>query len=255
MEKERKRLQEAGFTDQEIEAFLQGRPISEVSPDLPELDPNAPSDAQQRAAAQGQAISRDTPPLMSMENVVPALAAAAPYALPAAAAGAAVYGGKRLLDQRAQQFLINQQQQNLSQQQLAQAQRQLAESQRFSEQGIRERAALRQGRIAPGTPGQFGPGTAMPQQPMNPPAQAPVSQARPGVPRTPPTGAVNLSEMANLAQRMRELAAQQVERISPAARRGMGALGAALYSPGLNVGEDEYLRQLRERAARGELPR
>lgn len=182
-----------GYTDEEIDAYLQQQSGKKKEPATISIDDlPAPTTVIQEPGTSPAAVATT------------AGLAVAPYALPAAGAAAAAVGGSKLYGAW-----------NAS----AQAAKALADAKMASEQGIAQRAAMKMNpQMARPGPASFGPGTAMPTQPYSAPVQAPVASqvAQAGARQGGPA-------QQSMAQRIRQMAMQ---RILPAGAGGAGAVAA-----------------------------
>lgn len=191
---DRQAAKQAGYTDEEIDAFLQSNPQAQKQearqpgPVAPDTEPPAPATVITEPGA-GLASTATTAGL-----------AAAPYAIPAAGAAAAAYGGSKLYgawNASAQ-----------AAQALAKSQADQAAARLTSEQGIANRFQQRMNpQMARPGPGSFGPGTTMPTAPYQAPVSGPVA----------PSGAPAQQAMNNS---VRQAAAQRIT--------GFGAGGMAV---------------------------
>lgn len=180
---DREAAKQAGYTDEEIDAFLQANPQvkkeeqRQSGPIAPDTEPPAPTTVIQEPGA-GFVSTATTAGL-----------AAAPYVVPAGAAVGTALGAGKLYGAW-----------NAS----AKAAQDLANAKLASEQGIAQRFAQKMNpqMARPGV--NFGPGTAMPTQPYTAPVSGPVAPQ--GMPAQQPQQA--------MANRVRQMAAQ---RIMPAA--------------------------------------
>lgn len=234
---DREAAKRAGYTDEEIDAFLQANPqaqkeeVRQPGPVAPDTEPPAPTTVIQEPGA-GFASTATTAGL-----------AAAPYALPAAGAAAAAIGGNKLYGAW-----------NAS----AKAAQDLANAKLASEQGIAQRAAQKmaaqQGMRpmpsgyqmvnynVPTATGPVAPSpmpTTAPTAPTAPVATAPLAQ--------PVTKAPSLIDKTTAM--MRQLAANRVLQGAAQAARVGGIAANAMYSGDLNTGEQAELERRRKMAA------
>jgi hypothetical protein len=277
MEQKIKALREAGFTDADIELYVndeksrQGQPQA-VSP--AQVDNSQPPIVDERVPAYG------APPGTSMlEGVATVGAAVAPYALPAAGVLAAGIGGSKIYKgwkagTEAAQALAK------SQAEQAAAMSKQAAADRVAAQGIQQRFEQRMAQQAtqmpkptatmPGTPnfGAGAPGTAMPTNPYQMPTAGPVSPQpapMPSAPATAPAATPRpnmIQRGTDIANQMRQFAAQRVipamGQAGQMAGRGLsavanspltrvgGTIANAAYSGDLNTGEQQELERRRK---------
>lgn len=215
---DREAAKAAGYSDEEINAFLQANPKIEkekATEKVPVGEPPAPTTVIPEVET-GLASAVTTAGL-----------AAAPYVIPAAGAAAAAAGGGKLYG---------------AWKASADAAQALADAKMASEQGIAQRAAQRAGQatqaVRPGptptynVPTQNVPQVTRPAVPMGGGAPAPVApQAAPAMPAAPQAQAPSM--MDKTTSMIRQLAANKV--ISNLAKGGMGV--AAAVTPG-NVGQN-----------------
>jgi len=212
----------AGYSDEEIDAYLQSQPATV----------QAPAPVQQAEAEPGEPPAPTTviPEVGSTSGNITEAAtlggmAVAPYVLPAAGAAAAAYGGSKLYGAW-----------NAS----AQAAQALADAKMASEAGIAERAAAKAaGRIPGPVAPQAAPGTsAILDSSGRPMVRQPIAPQ--------PAPAAQAAEQS-MASRVRQAAAQRIAglsesagnmlgRAAPYAARAAGVAGAALM-PG-NAGQN-----------------
>jgi len=233
---DRQAAKEEGYTDEEIDAYLQAESKKKNEPatisinDLP-----APTTVIQEPGTSAAAVTAT------------AGMAVAPYVLPAAGAAAAAIGGSKLYGAW-----------NAS----AQAAQALADANMATEQGRAQRAAQKiTPQMARPGPANFGPGTAMPTQPYSVPVSGPVA---------PPASAPAMAQQAaqqtarqSMADKVRQMAAQRIipvmgqagemagQALSKAAPllRGANVAGSALYSGELNSNEQAELERRRKMGA------
>lgn len=229
----------AGYSQEEIDAYLQAKPKTEVmAPVAPgqEVDPGEPPPPPpwegNKQAGEGNYLPA----------VGTAVAAAAPYAIPAVATGAGIYGAAKVGGWG----------------------RDIANAARDVAGAMKERTAVeaaREARMAmrPGFGGvPAGGAPAAPAAPVAPaaPAAAPAAPApaaqQPGV----------MQRGMDYARQMQRIAAEKVMQgaraAAPMAQQAAGAAramapaaigaGSLFYSGGLNAGEDEELRRRRAMA-------
>ena len=195
---DRQAAKQAGYTAEEIDAFLQANPKAQqeeqqqAGPVAPDTEPPAPTTVIQEPGSTVASVATT------------AGLAAAPYALPALGAAGAAIGGSKLYGAW-----------NAS----AQAAKALADAKLASEQGIANRFAQKMNPTMPRTgPASFGPGTSMPTQPYSAPVQGPVA----------PQGAPAQPTQQSMANRIRQIAAQRIAGFgSAAAVPGAVAAGGA----------------------------
>ena len=218
---------DAGYTEQEIDSYLQNQAGSEPPP-----PPQATATGEPPAPT--TQVTPVEPSLTS--GLATAAIGAAPYVLPVAGAAGAAFGGSKLYGAW-----------NAS----AEAAKALADAKMASEQGIAQRAAQRMGGGAPSPasaarpmPG-YGPTTYnapvanAPAVPATPAAQPAAAPQQPGAVRR------GLQQGMEYANKVRQIAMEKVmQNAGTIGKAGIGA-GAMLYSPGLNQGEDEELRRRR----------
>jgi len=150
---DREAAKQAGYTDEEIDAFLQANPqarkeeVRQPGPVAPDTEPPAPATVINEPGTSAAAVATT------------AGLAAAPYVVPAAVGGATALGANKLYNAW-----------NAS----AKAAQAIADAKMASEQGIAQRAATRAGMPVTGTPsGPVAPQAPMPQAA---PATAPTAQ-------------------------------------------------------------------------------
>lgn len=206
---DREAAKAAGYTDEEINAYLQAK-RQEARKPTPAVDTTEPPPP----------TTQITPVETSAATVATTGAlGVAPYAVPAVAGAAAAIGGSKLYG---------------AWKQSADAAKALADAKMASEQGIAqraaERAAQRVGPVAPSMPqglvDQYGRPMAAPTAPT-----APVAPS--GMPATAPTTAAQPNMIQRGAEYVRQLA---MNRLLPAAGqmiRSGGIAAAAMYSPEL----------------------
>jgi len=283
MEEQIKKLREAGFTDADIEVFVNDQKSRQGQPSA--VDP-AQVDNSQPPAVDEKVPAYGAPPSTSaLETVGTVGAAVAPYALPAAGVLAAGYGGSKIYNawkagtNAAQSLAASQAQQASALSQQANAMAQQAAADRVTAQGLQQRFEQRMAQqttptpktTAPvtGTPnfGAGAPGTAMPTSPYQMPTTGPVApqpttMAPPSAPQAPrPT---MMQRGTDIANQMRQFAAQRVIPVmgqagqmagrglaavanSPVTRAG-GMAANAMYSGDLNANEMAELERRRRMA-------
>jgi hypothetical protein len=224
-----------GYTDEEIDAYLQQQSGQKKEPTTISIDDlPAPTTVIQEPGTSAASVATT------------AGLAAAPYVLPAAGAAAAAVGGSKLYGAW-----------NAS----AQAAKALADAKMASEQGIAQRAAMKMNpQMARPGPANFGPGTAMPTQPYQAPVSGPVvPQAAPASAPAVAQQTVQQTARQSMADKVRQLAAQRIipvmgqagemagQALSKAAPllRGANIAGSALYSGELNSNEQAELERRR----------
>jgi hypothetical protein len=209
---DRQAAKQAGYTDEEIDAFLQANPQArkeeqrQPSPAATDTEPPAPTTVIEQPGSTFASVATT------------AGLAAAPYVLPAAGALAAGVGGSKLYGAW-----------NAS----AQAAKALADAKMASEQGIANRAAMRMNpQMARPGPASFGPGTSMPTQPYSAPVQGPaVPQSMPA--QQPMARQPSMIQRGmDYASRMRQVAAQRVLPVAGAAAGPAAVMGGIAAVPG-----------------------
>jgi hypothetical protein len=230
---DRQAAKEEGYTDEEIDAYLQAESKKKNdSATISVDDLPAPTTVIQEPGTSAAAVATT------------AGMAVAPYVLPAAGAAAAAIGGSKLYGAW-----------NAS----AQAAKALADAKMASEQGIAQRAAQKVNpQMARPAFVNFGPGTTMPTQPYSVPVSGPVA---------PPASAPAVMQQAaqqtarqSMTDKVRQMAAQRIipamgqagqmagQALSKAAPvlRGANVAGTALYSGELNSNEQAELERRRK---------
>jgi hypothetical protein len=272
MEEQIKKLREAGFTDADIEVFVNDQKSRAGQPQA--VDP-AQVDNSQPPAVDEKVPAYGAPPGSSiLEDVATAGAAVAPYALPAAlaaAGGGGVYGlykfGSKALDVGRG---VNEQ---MAQRNAIESAREARLANRPGFGGVPQTSQMPKPTAPmPGTPNfaAGAPGTAMPTTPyqvptagpvapqpatMAPPAAAPAARA--------PAPSV-MQRGTDIANQMRQFAAQRVipvaQQAGQMAGRGLAAVANspitraggmaanALYSGDLNANEAAELERRRKMA-------
>ena len=227
---DREKARAAGYTDEEIDAYEAAQTQQQPAGDAP--PPPPPADA-----AQGQAGG-----VGFGEVATTAAIAAAPYVVPAALAGGAVYGAsvaKRGFDAM----------KAASDARTMQAQAQMAQAQGL-QQRFDQRMAAQAARAAPTGP-QILNASGQPMRPMTPGPVAPAAPAAAPAPAAPaqPTA---MQRGMDYARQMQKIAADKVMQgaraAAPMARAmapAAAGLSALTFSGGLNQGEDEELRRRR----------
>ena len=274
MEEEIKKLREAGFTDADIQAYVndqktrQGQPQA-VNP--AQVDTSQPPLVDEKVPAYGA-----PPGTSALETVATVGTAVAPYALPAAGVLAAGYGGSKIYN--AWKAGTD------AAQSLAKSQAEQAAADRAAAQGLQQRFEQRMAQQAtqmpkptasmPGTPnfGAGAPGTAMPTNPYQMPTAGPVAPQPGAMPSAAPAAAPAprapapsmMQRGTDIANQMRQFAAQRVIPVmgqagqmagrglsavanSPITRVG-GTIANAAYSGDLNTGEAAELERRRKMA-------
>jgi len=262
MEEEIKKLREAGFTDADIQAYMNDQKSRQGQPqavDPAQVDNSQPPIVDEKVPAYG------APPGTSMlEGVATVGAAVAPYALPAAlaaAGGGGAYGlykfGSKALDVGRG---VNEQ---MVQRNAIEAAREARMANRPGFGGVPKTTPPMSG-----TPnfGAGSPGTAMPTTPYQMPTAGPIA-SQPAPMPSAPAAASSATPKPNMIQRgtdianqMRQFAAQRVIPVmgqagqmvgqglsaaAPALRVG-GMASNALYSGDLNANELAELERRRK---------
>jgi hypothetical protein len=282
---DRQAAKDAGYTDDEINAFLQAKPETKtITPVAPgsEVDPGEPPPPP----------DADTYKQAGEGNFMPAIgtaaAAVAPYALPAAAAGVGLYGAAKVggwaneLSKTAREGMeaykygVNATTQMATENASLQRERMLERMARGGDEAAKaELAALQQARNARVMPTGSAPGgqqafnqmsqqlsQARPVSPASMPAPMPSASAAAPAPRAPAPSVMQRG--TDIANQMRQFAAQRVIPVaqqagqmagrglaavanSPVARVG-GMASNALYSGDLNANEAAELERRRKMA-------
>jgi len=216
-----------GYTDDEINAYLQAEAEKkkQTAPAVDVGEPPAPQTKINTVGTSAEAVGTT------------AGLAVAPYVLPAAGAAAAALGGSKLYGAW-----------NAS----AQAAKALADAKLASEQGIAQRAAMKAGGapsmrpVAP-TATYNVPTSNMPQMraplPTAPVAPAAGSVLGPVAPAGMP--ATVTPQSPSIIAQMRAFAANKVLPMAGNLAKGSVGPGLAMYSGGLNTNEEEELRRRR----------
>jgi hypothetical protein len=248
MEEQIKKLREAGFTDADIELFVNDQKSRQGQPsavDPAQVDASQPAPADERVPAYGA-----PPSASALETVATVGSALAPYAAPAALTAGGLYGAsvaKKGFDAM----------KAASEARTMQAQAQMAQA-----QGLQQRFEQRMAqRAVPPAGPQIVNASGQPMRaPVVPTAPPAPTMAPPAMTPTPAQPSV-MQRGAEIAAKMREIAAQRVMPAvgqagqmagrglaavanSPVARVG-GMAANALYSGGLNTNEEEELRRRR----------
>lgn len=208
---------DAGYSDEEINAFLQSKP--ELAREEKKIqttgEPPAPSTTINEVGTSPAAVATT------------AALAAAPYVVPAAGAAAAAVGGNKLYG---------------AWKQSAQAAQALADAKMASEQGIAQRAAQKMaGPVAPSSPAS---------SPILDSAGRPMAPSAPSGPVAPQAAQ---SPIQAAAQRAPQAGSSVIDRASQIVRnmaldkllKGGAMAGLATYSGGLNTNEDQELARRR----------
>jgi len=227
-----------GYSDDEINAYLQAEAEKKKQPTAPVVDvgePPAPQTKINEVGTSAEAIGTT------------AGLAVAPYVLPAAGAAAAAVGGSKLYGAW-----------NAS----AEAAKALADAKLASEQGIAQRNAQKMAQQAGSAMRPINPSATynvptqnVPQMRAPLPTVAPVAPtAMPGVPSAGPVAPTAMPGMPaaapapsspSIMSRMRALAANKVLQGAGNLAKGSIGPGMAMYSGGLNTNEEEELRKRR----------
>jgi len=220
-----------GYTDDEINAYLQAEAEKkkQTAPAVDVGEPPAPQTRIQPVGTSAEAMGTT------------AGLAVAPYVLPAAGAAAAAVGGSKLYGAW-----------NAS----AQAAKALADAKLASEQGIANRAQQKMAQqagqslrpVSP-TPTYNVPTANTPQMRAPLPTASPVAPGpMPGVPTAGPVvpqGMPPAQTSPSIMNRMRAVAANKVLQGAGNLAKGSIGPGMAMYSGSLNTGEEEELRRRR----------
>lgn len=228
---DREKARAAGYTDEEIDAYEAAQAQQEPAGDTP--PPPPPPDANQGQAG-GVGFG---------EMATTAAIAAAPYAVPAALTGGAIYGAgvaKRGFDAM----------KAASDARTMQAQAQMAQAQGL-QQRFEQRMAQQAARATPTGP-QILNASGQPMRPAVPGPVAPAAAPAPAPAAPQPTA---MQRGMDYARQMQKIAADKVMQgaraAAPMARAvapAAAGLSALTFSGGLNAGEDEELRRRRAMA-------
>lgn len=213
-----------GYSDDEINAYLQAEAEKKKQPTAPVVDVGEPPAPQTKIEPVGTSAT---------SVATTGALAAAPYVLPAAGAAAAAVGGSKLYGAW-----------NAS----AEAAKALADAKLASEQGIANRAQQKMAQQAGSAMRPINPAATynvptqnVPQMRAPLPTAAPVAPtAMPGMPAAAPA-----PSSPSIMSRMRALAANKVLQGAGNLAKGSVGPGMALYSGELNANEDEELRKRR----------
>ena len=227
-----------GYSDDEINAYLQAEAEKKKQPTAPVVDVGEPPAPQTKIEPVGTSAT---------SVATTGALAAAPYVLPAAGAAAAAVGGSKLYGAW-----------NAS----AEAAKALADAKLASEQGIANRAQQKMAQQAGSAMRPINPAATynvptqnVPQMRAPLPTAAPVAPtAMPGMPSAGPVAPTAMPGMPaaapapsspSIMSRMRALAANKVLQGAGNLAKGSVGPGMALYSGELNANEDEELRKRR----------
>jgi hypothetical protein len=226
MEEEIKKLREAGFTDSDIQAFVNDQKSRAGQPQP--VDP-AQVDATQPPMVDERVPTYGAPPGTSMMETAGTVgAAAAPYAAGAALTAGGIYGAS-VAKQGFNAMKA------ASEARTAQANAQMATAQGL-QQRAEQRLAAQAARAVPTTPQILNAGG----QPIRPVAPVAPTAAPPVTPPAATAQAPSVMQRgAEIAQRMREIAASKVAPVAEAAAPFARAAGgiAAMAMPG-NIGQN-----------------
>jgi len=263
---DRQAAKQAGYSDDEIDAYLQSQPTKEK--DKGPVQPGVMTESSTEPPPPSTVISE------TGGGMGPALATAgmavAPYVVPTAGVLAAGIGGSKIYN--AWKAGTD------AAQAIAQSQAQQAAADRAAAQGLQQRFEQRMAQQAtqmpkptasmPGTPnfGAGAPGTAMPTNPYQMPTAGPVASQPAPMPSAPATATAAtpkpnmIQRGTDIANQMRQFAAQRVipamgqagqmvgkglSAAAPALRVG-GMASNALYSGDLNANEQQELERRRK---------
>ena len=220
-----------GYSDDEINAYLQAEAEKNKQATPVTADPGEPP----------APVTKFEPVGSSAASVgTSAGLAVAPYALPAAGAAAAAIGGNKLYGAWSDS---------------AKAAQALADAKLASEQGIANRAAMKAGGGAPqmrpvaptGTPTYNVPTSNVPQIRAPLPTAAPVAPTA-GAPMAgpvAPTGMPAPAQAPSVMAQLRSFAANKILPMAGNVARGSVAPAMLFHSGELNANEDEELRRRR----------